>query len=135
LNSVAERARKPQGIVADNASKWILFAVPDPVRCSAALSPSGVIRPEPNQRQPQFGKDDDCIRHDLNPLYASATCILFVRCLYQSDEPVAQKSCLLLKIPTGIFKQNALQKRTATVDYERCRSYLVGQFRRTTCEV
>ena len=80
-------------------------------------------------------QDYDCVRHDLNPRYASATCILLLRCLYQSAEPVAQKRCLLLKIPNGIFNQSAIQKRTATVDYERCCSYLVGQFRRTTCEV
>jgi hypothetical protein len=53
-------------------------------------------------------QDDDCVRHDLNPLLCLCD-------LYVCSVPVpirrasGAKNCLLLKIPFGIFNQNALQ--------------------------
>ena len=53
-------------------------------------------------------QNDDCVRHDLNPLLCLCD-------LYVCSVPVpirrasGAKNCLLLKIPFGIFNQNALQ--------------------------
>ena len=53
-------------------------------------------------------QDDDCVRHDLNPLLC--LCDLYVCSVRVPIRRASStQNCLLLKIPFGIFNQNALQ--------------------------